>query len=544
MASKSTSSKGSVKTGFSGFGSNVVKSNKAAQAKQASTPAFSGAVSSAVKSGATKLTDKGSGGLQSQARSVATRSGSSTNTPTTTALTDTTMPVDTLADTSSTGIVDLPKTTVGTGFGDIVTAASQNNLALGLTPTGEAIKTETTSPEQTKALTVADQIKNIYGITPPEPTSMAGEFKKLQKELLPYRQNVNTLTAQIAEITNKAQADQLRLVGQGRGVPEVIIGGQQAQIAREAAINVLPLQAQLAAAQDDLELATETLNTWFQIKSKDVENQYNYQVKLYDTVVNYANEQQKQKLEDLRMEKQQQFELKKMAIQNQYDRQLKSMDNTSYMGADAPLYNGLNGPTATAVRAQVSAFKSEPLVTNFQTIQEGRNFANSIPTNTKNPADDQALIYALAKALDPGSVVREGEYATAQKYAQSWVKAYGSGVAQAIAGTGFLSQTARENIKNTINTKYNSSKLSYDTVSKKYVDSINNLTGRKDGDKFLGSYATPETSTQQNTINITPKDNAIFNSVVTPTAQNTAGNTLKSQFGVGFPGFNLFSFFK
>jgi hypothetical protein len=170
---------------------------------------------------------------------------------------------------------------------------------------------------------------------------------------------------------------------------------------------------------------------------------------------------------------------------------------------DAQLYAGLSTKTATAVRAKVAAFKTEPIVQNFAIIQEGRNFASSIADATKNPADDQALIYALAKALDPGSVVREGEYATAQKYAQSWVKAYGKGVEQAIAGTGFLSQEARKNIKRTIETKFSSSQKSYDNLYNQYNGGINNLTGRSDGDRFLIDYAIHNISSP-NTPNVTP----------------------------------------
>lgn len=64
-------------------------------------------------------------------------------------------------------------------------------------------------------------------------------------------------------------------------------------------------------------------------------------------------------------------------------------------------------------------------MTNFNQIQEGYLLTKSLDNKTTNPTDDQALIYSLAKTLDPGSVVREGEYATVQKYAQSWVDAYG-----------------------------------------------------------------------------------------------------------------------
>lgn len=159
-------------------------------------------------------------------------------------------------------------------------------------------------------------------------------------------------------------------------------------------------------------------------------------------------------------------------------------------GDNPQLYSGLKPSTAIAVRSVVSKYSSEPTIQNFATVQDGYNFAKSIKADTKNPADDQALIYSLAKTLDPNSVVREGEYATAQKYSQSWINAYGKGVTQAIAGTGFLSQTARENIKKTIESKYNSAKTSYNNQYKEYTGQINNLTGRSDGGKFIRSYVT------------------------------------------------------
>ena len=164
-------------------------------------------------------------------------------------------------------------------------------------------------------------------------------------------------------------------------------------------------------------------------------------------------------------------------------------------GQTAPLYAGLDSSTATAVRTQVTNFKSEPAVTNFGTVQEGYNFAKSLSDTTTNPSDDQALIYALAKALDPGSVVREGEYATAQKYSQSLVSSYGASVNQAINGTGFLTPSARANIKKTIETKFNAAKKSYDQVRSSYVSGINDLTGREDGEKFVREYTTSAPST-------------------------------------------------
>jgi hypothetical protein len=183
------------------------------------------------------------------------------------------------------------------------------------------------------------------------------------------------------------------------------------------------------------------------------------------------------------------YGMKKDANGNLVMRKLTSKETETPAGENPQLYNGLSSKTATAVRSKASAFKAEPTIQNFAILQEGRNFATSMSNTTTNPADDQGLIYALAKVLDPGSVVREGEYATAQKYSQSWVNAFGKGVTQALLGTGFLSQEARANIKKTIEQKYKSSKVSYNNLYKQYTLGINNLTGRSDGDKFISDYA-------------------------------------------------------
>lgn len=166
---------------------------------------------------------------------------------------------------------------------------------------------------------------------------------------------------------------------------------------------------------------------------------------------------------------------------------------------DAPLYAGMKSPTATAVRGQVSAFKSEPIVTNFNQIQEWYNFAKSISNTTKNPTDDQALIYSLAKVLDPGSVVREWEYATVQKYAQSWVDSYGKWVSQALNGTGFLSEQARKNIKDTIEWRYKASKSTYNNLYNQYSTGIDKITGKTNWKDFLRNYDTLPQDTPQQT---------------------------------------------
>ena len=59
--------------------------------------------------------------------------------------------------------------------------------------------------------------------------------------------------------------------GQGRGQIGDFIGGEQARISREAAIQALPIQAQLATAQADLDSARSYASQLFQAQSQDAE---------------------------------------------------------------------------------------------------------------------------------------------------------------------------------------------------------------------------------------------------------------------------------
>jgi hypothetical protein len=145
--------------------------------------------------------------------------------------------------------------------------------------------------------------------------------------------------------------------------------------------------------------------------------------------------------------------------------------------------------TQRRVDAKARGFDSLPVVKTTQKMAEAVGFANSLDPNTKNPADDQALIYAFAKAMDPDSVVREGEYATVQKYAQSWAQSFGFNAARVFSNTAFLTPQARANMKRTIQSKYQAGKAQYDNVRRSYASQINKITNGADGESWLTDYA-------------------------------------------------------
>jgi len=431
--------------------------------------------------------------------------------------------------------VTSPPSTLGTSASAMVAGATADSTALQkyidlMTPK------ETPESKQYKDLMAQIQ-SELPSVTGRGTAQLAAEQAQGVPEKIQALQDVqNQINTKIAEF-NKVEADYMATTQATETVPGVtkgIVAGQQNQLAKalniakiSAAAEISMLQSQAQALQGNLTTAQATADRAVTLRFQDVRDSINIrlqQIQLIEPELNkqeqrradaiklYLNQQQQivdeqksaqKELVNFNLSAMQDYPSANIQISDPYhttqnkiinSKEYKLATTTKVISADEQLYSGLSAATATAVRSKVSKFSTEPIIQNYATIQEGRNFASVISDTTTNPADDQALIYSLAKALDPGSVVREGEYATAQKYSQSWIQAYGKSVTQALLGTGFLSQEARQNIKKTIEQKYLSSKRSYDNLYNQYEASINSLTGRNDGNEFLMEYTTPEIS--------------------------------------------------
>ncbi len=149
---------------------------------------------------------------------------------------------------------------------------------------------------------------------------------------------------------------------------------------------------------------------------------------------------------------------------------------------------GLTNQQIDNISPLVTQFQNSPIVQKYNTIGEAYKFVQGLSNTTTNPSDDQALIYAFAKAQDPDSVVREGEYATVQKYSQSLVQAYGKSVTQAINGTGILSTEARQNMKNTIASRFQAVESSYNNLYGETARRIDLIGGTDKGSALLNNY--------------------------------------------------------
>ena len=161
----------------------------------------------------------------------------------------------------------------------------------------------TQTPTDTTGATtpLADQVssylksqKDFVG-TPPSAKKIYQESGAAERDTA--KQLVNTYTGQLNTIVANRDASNLALTGQGRGIPEAIIGGQQAQISKEAAITALPIQALLANAQGNYELAQTHLDETFKIRMADATSQYQYRSDLYKSVYDIADKAQQRQLD-------------------------------------------------------------------------------------------------------------------------------------------------------------------------------------------------------------------------------------------------------
>lgn len=197
----------------------------------------------------------------------------------------------------------------------------------GLSPTGVLnpdgtiqIPQQTADGKASEGGSLADIIREMSGVYQ-KPESQADIYNTLEAAsgLEAKKSAVRTYTNQINAITAQAQADQLSTIGQGRGVPEVIIGGQQAQISKEAAIKVLPIQAQLSAAQGDLEQAQSHVDKLFQIYSADSMAKTEYYNRVAEKSYDIFSKKEQQKLDDIRAEKKAQADALQRDIDYQRD---------------------------------------------------------------------------------------------------------------------------------------------------------------------------------------------------------------------------------
>ena len=160
---------------------------------------------------------------------------------------------------------------------------------------------EEAQPSETKNLydTIKDQITGgtFFGDAPVK-TDIAGI--QAQAGIPEKQKEVNDLTSQLNAINAEAEVGKLRTIGQGRGIPQAILGGQQAQLERERAIRALPIAAQLSAAQGNLQSAQGYVDQALSLEKDYQTRLTTYNNQRLEAVWEIASAEEKQRLEELK----------------------------------------------------------------------------------------------------------------------------------------------------------------------------------------------------------------------------------------------------
>ena len=243
------------------------------------------------------------------------------------------------------GNIQLPTQNFGDNQMSTITGNNQGltNTSMGITTT-ESGGLAYTPPTDGTTATATDPATNnfqaylntIQGLNDKK-ESASDTFKRIEKQsgLRQAQQDVQNYTSQINTITSNAQAQSLSLEGQGRGQTSSFVGGEQARISREAAIQALPIQALLANAQGNKELAQTHLDTRFKLEMQDAQSQYDYKLKVVGAVYEFASTQEKRSLDEIAQEKANEFTLKRDEAQFTRDKFMKQMG----INADMAMFN-------------------------------------------------------------------------------------------------------------------------------------------------------------------------------------------------------------
>lgn len=256
-----------------------------------------------------------------------------------------------------------------------------------------AATTATTAPKTTQ-----DILNEKAGLTAPNSEAI---YNKTYKEsgLQQASKDVQNYTAQINNIMTKAQADTLSLTGQGRGVPEVIIGGQQAQISKEAAIQALPLQALLANAQGNKELAQQHLDTLFKIRMDDATAQFNYKSSVLDAAMQVASRDEQRQYDAIQKADDRKYSEQKSFLETQNDILSKAL---AY-GAPNSVISAISNATDTlsAIKAG-GKYMVDPLDRSYKAAQLAKL---QIENNANDPAKQAAILNSVVNEKDPTKLI-------------------------------------------------------------------------------------------------------------------------------------------
>ena len=255
---------------------------------------------------------------------------------------------------------------IGSGTPNIVSPSSPspvdyggqnvaNNTALGADQkTGmfknmQPVDTMQTAPKETDSQKAFKDY--IASLKAPESDAELYQKSVEQSGLMEAKQRVQNTQSQINAVTSKMNSDLLQLRGTAakEGVVEAVYGGQQAQVTREATIKLLPLQAQLAADQGNLEMAQENTNILFKMYSDDAKRSADFYNENVKAAYDLFTKDEKKRVDEILWQKNFNADMVKREADNQNElaqQMLKSGNMAGYRAVTGiQIPHNVNSPT-------------------------------------------------------------------------------------------------------------------------------------------------------------------------------------------------------
>lgn len=396
-------------------------------------------------------------------------------------------------------------------------------------------------------------------------------LEERDEELGTQEKQLADLNVEIASLT--AEFDTLTSAQEGRGRTKIFTSGRQAQIQRQKAI-VIGGKATLALAlQGNIEAsrakAQETVDLEFGALEQNIANtrellelnepEYNATQKKEAAKLLAQLNERTRLLENAKAEKNSIFELAISVAENGGDQStinsiLNSGSIDEAIGLSGTLLDKTKDPldkqlsvteaqklgvavgstfrdvlgiippkdasqsgfdfkTQSAIENIAKQFDSNQIVKDFVDVQNKKVTVDQIVNGKFGGPGDLALVFEFMKALDPTSVVRESEFATAAKSGTIFKGIFARFNGQFKEGE-FLDEGVRDAFNRLTDVKFQAKKGQLENLRNQFGQRIDRRTGQDDGQDFLTQYQFDLTTDEDRVRSLFEKDPAQVESVI------------------------------
>lgn len=251
-------------------------------------------------------------------------------------------------------------------------------------------------PEEKRSLDLQNQLLNA--IPQKENVLQDKEVQRQQREVQQQQKVVADYTSQLNSVVAQQNADLLNLRGVGakEGVTETVYGGQAATINREAAVKALPIQAALAGAQGNLQLAQDYLTQLTTWKQEEINNTFQYKMALYGSIKDFVTGKEKTRLDQLEKDENRLYQEKRDNINSQDEWSKVAIQN-----GQSYLVQGIHSldPASPTFSQDLARFQS-------QIVDASNSRANANANETTAGSDLSDAYAAIQAGADPLTVKR------------------------------------------------------------------------------------------------------------------------------------------